>query len=114
MLLTHLDTAQRLPVHQRKKEQKIVTMQTNRNTHAHGPHGSERTKDTQKQELPNRSPELAVTKTQLSLGRKKNRVFTVMSAYDVTLVGLELGRVNYQHIFSTSPLIKTSGTLYPS
>lgn len=40
------------------------------------PHGSEGAKDTQKQELPNRSPELAGTKTQLSLRREKNRVYT--------------------------------------
>lgn len=76
MALTHWDTAERLPVHQRKKEQKTVAMQTNRNTHAEGPHGSEGAKDTQKQELPHRPPELAVTKTQLSLGRKKNRVYS--------------------------------------
>lgn len=38
-------------------------------------HGSDGAKNTQKHKLPNRSPELAVTKTQLSLGRKRRRIW---------------------------------------
>lgn len=42
--------------------------------------------NTQKHQLPNRSPELAVTKTQLSLGRKRRRIwrFRVMFTVDLS------------------------------
>lgn len=54
--------------------------------------------NTQKHQLPNRSPELAVTKTQLSLGRKRRRIwrFRVMFTVDLSSLYASLSRTD-QH-----------------
>lgn len=80
-------------------------------TNADRPLGPEEAQDTQKQELPSRSPELAGTKTQLSLGREKNRVYTRVcvcvcggSGEDSSISSTQFQNNTAQHIWKGSTL----------
>lgn len=97
----------------------MVTQATNQDL----THGSDGAKNTQKHKLPNMSPELAVTKTQLSLGRKRRRkiwrfrvLFTVdLSSFSASHSWTDQGRqLGCQIITSQTLFGETHRSLFMS